>query len=128
LIVDTTNILMARFDFTSISTGVKDEIWFYEGGIWKLKGKDIIRINAERLLGNKAKMGVVREIEEKIKRLTFVDKEKFDNIPEGYICLSNGILNLLEKKLMPHSSLFYFKTKINLIYDPKATCEKILEF
>ena len=128
LIVDTTNILIGRFDFTSISTGVKEEIWFYEEGIWKLKGKDVIRVNAERLLGNKSKMSVVREIEEKIKRLTFVDKEKFDKIPEGYVCLSNGILNLLEKKLMPHSPLFYFKTKINLIYDPEATCEKILEF
>jgi len=41
VVCKTTETLMHKFKFVSISTGFKDEIWFYENGIWKLKGKEM---------------------------------------------------------------------------------------
>jgi len=128
VVCKTTETLMHKFKFVSISTGFKDEIWFYENGIWKLKGKEIIRINAEILLGSKAKINRIREIEEKIKRLTLIDREIFENIPEGFVCLNNGILNLITKDFVAHSPKFYFKTKIKLNYDKFADCPNCLNF
>jgi len=127
-IVETAEEIMDEYIFASISTGVKDEIWLYEKGIWKLKGKETIRIKAEEILNSHARISIIREIEEKIKRLTMIDKEDFENIPEGLVCLNNGVLNLLTKELMSHSATFYFKTKVNLTYEPNAQCPNCLNF
>lgn len=128
IICKVTNILMKKYKFITVSTGAKEEIWQYENGIWFLKGKETIRSQSELFLKEKATTHKVREIEEKIKRLTLIRKEDFENIPEGYICLTNGVLNLITKEFLPHDPKYYFKTKINLEYNKFADCPNCKEF
>jgi putative DNA primase/helicase len=128
IIISTTAKLLLKYKFANVSTGVKDELWQYEDGIWKLKGKETIRSQAEIIMGDNAKINKVKEVEEKVKRLSMVSKEEFDNIPDGFICLSNGVLDLLNNKLLNHSPEYYFKTKINLFYNPEAVCPNCLNF
>lgn len=44
------------------------------------------------------------------------------------INLKNGILNVKTKKLIPHSSEYFFKYKLDHVYDPTSDCPKFKEF
>lgn len=128
IIISTTAKILLKYKFACVTTGVKEELWLYENGIWKLKGKEVIRREAENIMDDKAKINKVKEVEEKIKRMCMIDKEEFENIPEGFICISNGVLDLLNNSLLNHSPKYYFKTKLDLVYDPNATCQECLNF
>lgn len=49
-------------------------------------------------------------------------------LPEGYVNLENGVLDIRTRELLKHSSKFYFFNIIPTPYDPNARCPKWLEF
>ena len=49
-------------------------------------------------------------------------------LPDGYINVENGILDLSTLVLQKHSPKFYFFNTIPIQYDPKATCDKWMNF
>ncbi len=127
-IPNVTNYLLNQFSFKTIF-GIKDEkIYIYENGIYILRGKEKIKTQVEELLQSKCTINIVNEIIEKIKRKTAISEEEFDEVPIKFICLRNGIFDINKKELIPHHPIYYFKTKININYDPNMKSEKIINF
>lgn len=111
--------------------GVKEEtIEVYQDGIWLIKGKGIIKAEIERLLGVHAKISVVQEILEKIKRRTVVEREDTEVISDYKRAVRNGVLDLEDVdniKLLPHSREYNFRTKWDIDYNPDAKYEKFMD-
>jgi putative DNA primase/helicase len=63
-----------------------------------------------------------------IQRLSSIQMEShqffklFEKDKKNNICFSNGVYNVTEDKLYPHSKNFYFRSKLNAAYDPTAKC------
>lgn len=123
-----TEFLTKKYSFKSILGSNGDEIFVYEDGIYKKKGKEIIRKELERLLKEKYSSYRVREITHQIATITSIEREELVRTDENLICLKNGILDLKTSKLMPHSKDIIFLTKIPVNYNPSAKCPKILKF
>jgi len=120
--------LIKNFNFKTIF-GSKNEItYLYENGIWNRKGREKIKTGAEKILGAWAKNNVVNEIFEKIKRQTSIDKEKFERDNINFIPIKNGLWDIKNKKLIQHSSEFYFKTIIPINYNQEAKCPLFIKF
>ena len=122
------NFLLERHKFKTIYGTKAETVYLYKDGIWDKTGKAKIKTEAEEILGEHSKNFVVGEIYEKIKRKTEIGWEKFNEIPEGLICLENGIMDLKKGKFMEHSEKYYFKTKIPIFYDAEANCPDCMKF
>jgi P4 family phage/plasmid primase-like protien len=122
------NYLMMKYDFKTVFGKKEESIYFYEKGIYNLRGKEIIKTETERLLQERCGTSIVNEVLEKIKRKTAINQENFDEIPINFICLQNGVLDLETKELLTFNPKHYFKHKIPIKYDKKRKPTKILEF
>ncbi|MFA6074130.1 MAG: phage/plasmid primase, P4 family [Candidatus Woesearchaeota archaeon] len=120
--------LFNKFSFKTIYGTKGETIYFYDSGIWNKRGKEIIQTETERILNENCNCDIIKEVYEKIKRLTSISQEDFDNIPEELICLNNGILNLNTRDFIEHSPVYYFKTKIPVEYDKLKDCPEIKKF
>lgn len=124
----TTEQILNSHEFKTIY-GVKSEtIFYYDNGIWRKGGREIIESEAEAILDNKATISLIKEVVEKIKRLTIISFEEFNKLPEGVVCLLNGLLDLKTGEFRPHSSDYYFKSYIPIKYNPEANCPECLKF
>ncbi|MBA7629188.1 hypothetical protein ES703_36686 [subsurface metagenome] len=120
--------LVKKYFFKSILGEKSDEIFVYEDGIYKSKGKEIIRVELEGLLKERYSSYRVREINHKIAAMMSIEREELDQTDEELICLNNGILNLRTMKLIPHNEDIIFLTKIPVDYKPEAECPLIEKF
>ncbi len=114
--------------FKTISSTKNQDILIYNDGSYEPKAVDVIRKSVEDILKENSTTHFVNEIVDKIKRLTIVNREEFDNIDNNLICVENGVIDLKEMKLLPHSPDYLFTYKIPVVYDPKAKCPQILKF
>lgn len=103
-----------------------EELWFYEEGYYQTIGEAVIKdiIQKQEPLKESLNSQFVSEIIESVKRKTYIKREEFE-APLHLLCLNNGVYDLKEKKLIEHSPKLYFKNKININYNPNATCPKI---
>ncbi len=124
----TVDYMRKNFVFKTIFGKSKDDVFVFDNGIYINKGNEIIKKETERLLREYCNNHIVVEVLEKIKRQTAISKDKFDEIPDGIICLKNGILNLKTKELMEYNPKYYFKNMIPLLYDEDADCPNIKRF
>jgi len=120
--------LLEKYHLKTIYETKSEKIYVYSQGVYNPKGREIIQTEIERILGIHTNNHNVKEIQEKIKRLTAISLEEFNKIPEYLICLENGILNLKTKEIKQHNPQYYFKKKISIIYDPKAECKEVMKF
>lgn len=122
--------LLKLYSFKTIYGKRGEDVWCYnnKNGIWTLDGRALIKTQAEKLLGKYGKIGPINEIFEKIKRLTEIKKEDFDNTPEELICVNNGVINVKTKELLPFDPEYNFKTKLDLTYNPQEDCPEIKKF
>lgn len=116
------------FDFKTIYGKKSEEIWFYEDGIWKPKGREFIETEIEKVLEGLANTRLVHEVLNSVKRKTAIDRKIFDDIPIELIPLKNGVLNLVTLDFFDYTPKYYFKTKIDVNYNPNAKCKKWLKF
>lgn len=123
-----TDFLLDSYEFKTIYSEKSELCYFYDNGIWNKKGKEIIKTRTERLLRKWARVNIVNEIYEKIKRKTEIDSDKFNKIPEGIVCLENGLFDLKNNKFFDYSSEYYFKSKLPIKYDKKKDCPGIKKF
>lgn len=120
-------LLMKLYHFKTIGDS-KKEIYYYEDGIYKKNGEDFIKSRVQNWSEGRIKNNQVNEIVGQIQRSTFEDREVLDNQDPRFICVKNGILDLMSKKLEPHSPKRIFTTKLNWKWNPNAKCERIIEF
>ena len=120
--------LITSFHFKTIFGSKSEDIFVYEKGIYSKNGRAVIQTQTEKILKSYSTNYNVREIQEKIKRLSAINKDDFENTPEELICLENGVLNLRSRKLENHNPKYYFRTKLPIEYNEKADCPKIKKF
>jgi P4 family phage/plasmid primase-like protien len=107
-------------------------IWVYHPaeGIYDRAGETHIRETLERNLGALKDVNETRQIIEKVKDRTWIDREAFDRAESNprLLCVENGVLNLVTRKLHDHSAEYMFKTRAPVEYDPEAGGEEIRSF
>lgn len=109
-------------------TGRQPHIYVYEDGYYKLNGEDYITNLIKKIFEGRAfKAHYKREVMDYIQTENIVDREEIEP-PKHLVNLNNGVLNLRNKKLVPHSPEYYFLYKIPLDYKPKAQCPKIMKY
>jgi putative DNA primase/helicase len=94
------------------------EILYYQNGVYVHGGEIIIEQEAERLFGYQLANKHLTEIKGHITRRTYHERKEFDQNLD-IINLQNGLYNLKENTLNPHSSDYLSVTQIPIIYDPK---------
>lgn len=117
--------LVGRYKIKTIGNRER-EVYIYQDGVYVL-GLNFIRKWLHSLLKEACKTHTKNEIIEKIKDLSATDREEFV-VDERYINLNNGVFDLVENKLLPHSHKFPFLHKIPVDYIPKADCPNIKRF
>lgn len=122
------NYLIHRFKFRTITGKKNKEIYVYDEGIFKERGKEIIERECESIMENFSKNSIVNEVISKIERSTIVDKSSMGCKNVNLICLKNGVLDLEKEQLCPHSPDFGFMSKYPLVYNPTKKCDKVFRF
>lgn len=120
--------ILNKYNFKTIFGSKSENIFVCQDNIYIKSGREIIQTQTEKILGEHCSNHYISEIVEKIKRLTAISKEAFDNIPEELICIEKGILNLKTQRFSKHDPKYYFKVKLPIEYDPAADCPKIKKF
>ena len=104
----------------------KRELYIYKDGIY-IQGENIIGAEIQRILEEFCSTHGKREIIEKIKDLTLIDRSEFGS-EDKLINLENGIYNLQKKELLNHDPDHSFLTKIPVSFNPQADCPRIKKF
>jgi len=94
----------------------------FDGKIYKFMNDEEIGQFSLRYF-NKATTKDIDEFTKKIRYFSQSKYEKFSSQQDGYINFINGVYDIHEKVLLPHSHDFKFQYMIPVKYDPKATCE-----
>ena len=102
-------------------------MFYYENGVYKEHGEDVVEKLSLQLLGERYKPYKADTFLRIIKARTFADPSIFE-APVKYINMKNGIYDMEEKKLMGHTPDIKFLSKIATPYDPQATCPRWKQF
>ncbi|WP_254838061.1 DNA primase family protein [Natronomonas marina] len=131
----TANIFDEVWDYLYPETDVRgwqNTLYVYdnEKGIYRPRGSNQIRLQAESLLGKYADNNFVNELESKLKRRNKVDSwDMRDARPEPHrIVVGNGVLDLRKGELDGYTADEYHRTRIDVDYDPDAECAEIDDF
>lgn len=119
------DLMISKYHFKSLIDS--KEILYYEDNGYKFNGEYIIRQICEYTL-HEASTGMVLEIEEKIRRRTFVNRDDFDNFKDGFLNFINCRLNPETKQQKEYSHKDLVLTKLPVKYDKNAKCPKIMKF
>lgn len=110
-----------------------EEVYFYEGGIYKPKGEILIKQICEEVLDIRANTHRINEVINHIRRSSYIDRNEIMDSNPHFLCVNNGILDLRKIKegkikLLPHTPEMVFLNKLNIGYNPDADCPKIMAF
>jgi putative DNA primase/helicase len=100
--------------------------WFrYDSGVWRPVHDYIVGLEIVRLLEGYESKGIrptdpmCNSVEKILKKKMFVQEEQVD-AADHLINMTNGVFDLGEQKLHPHSPNFYLTTQLPFEYDPNA--------
>jgi P4 family phage/plasmid primase-like protien len=90
-----------------------------EKGFWKPIHEDLIGQKMEEALGIQAKRARIADAMYLLKLQVFKDTDGLMQ-DQGLVNLSNGMLNIRTRELVPHDKKYYSRTQIPIRYDPSA--------
>jgi len=121
-------LIWSEYDYHFKTTKDNQQIYRYNGGYYTPDGEQIINNKVEEFLGEdcrehykKEVVGWIRDKEPAVKRSIF-------DVAPHLINLRNGIYNIKTKKLIQHSSKYFFINEIPVKYKKKSDCPKIKQF
>lgn len=121
-IEEVVNELMGLYNFITIFGCRSEEVYVFKEGIYVPKGREKIKTTAEDILGEHSTTRDINEIFEKIKRLTAMPREAFDNIPEHLIPLQNCIYDIKKNRTIEYSPKYLFTYKLPVDFIKSAKC------
>jgi hypothetical protein len=126
MIASLTDQVMTEYSLKTMRDN--EEMYSYDigRGLYLRLGDSIIKEYLE-ILYPKIKTHTVNEIIQKIRRRTYVDRDKFDSIVD-IINVQNGLLNIWTGELRDHSPDFLSITQLPIIHNPDSKCPAILKF
>lgn len=115
-------------DYHFISINDTDEVLYYDDGVYKPGGdRKICEMVVEAMDGHKITSNNANETVFLIKRRVGHDRRCID-AGENIINLSNGLYNLKDGEMSPHSPDYLSARQMNIVYDENATCQNIDKF
>lgn len=105
------------------------EILVYQNGYWKYRGEEMIEYECKRRIPDSTLLTKhrVSEIIAHIQWSTYCERDTFNRQPH-LINLENGIFNLRDNTLHPHSPEVLSTIRIPVEYDAAARCPAIEKF
>lgn len=114
-------------DYTFKTMQDTDKIFVYIDGVYIDDGKSVVESVSQARLGSNSSNRRVAEVVGHIRRATRCHRTEFDRNP-SIINLENGLFNIDEMELYPHTPDYLSLRKCPVVYDPDATCPTIMEF
>ena len=107
---------------------IKTEMWIYQEGVYVPEGKSYIKEVCRNILGEAFTTQLANQIIAKIEADTYINHDDFFNTNYIHeIPIENGILNVLNRSLEPHTPHKIFFNKLPIEYEPSAECPGIVE-
>ncbi len=103
------------------------EIYYYENGIYRLGGENLIIKGAQKKLGEYSRKSYRDEVKSYIQYETLISRDSVNNLAH-IINLKNGLYDLKEDKFKPHTPKLLSTVQIPVNYDPNAECPRIDKF
>lgn len=112
--------------FYTIMEDEKNEVWYYDEGVYVPCGKNFIQEKCRAILRQNFTNQLTNEVIAKIEADTFINKDSFfSNCIVDEIPLENGILQIKTKKLLRFDPKKIFFNKLPVEYNPEADCPYI---
>lgn len=114
-----------------------DRLMHYSEGVYVDGTDHLIKFVACQLLGERATEHYIRETVNLVRSGSPVGAEIFLDTPQSeetdrprspWVCLQNGIINVHTREFKEHTPGMAFTHKLNVRYDPAATCPEIDKF
>lgn len=105
-----------------------DEVFVYEDKVWKPHIEKYRESFAHEMLNPKPRTSEIKEFENWIRRTNVLSFEKFQEASKGFINLNNGVYDIENDRILPHSPSFYFTSKLPYDFDASATAPQIEKF
>jgi putative DNA primase/helicase len=103
------------------------DIYSYDEGVWSPKAESIIHAECQKRLAERTSTHYVEEVVNYIRRETYVDREAF-NADLNLINLENGVYNIEQGQMLPHSPSYMFTHRLPITYHAAAKCPTIEKF
>jgi putative DNA primase/helicase len=114
--------LVGKYHVKTVGEKIR-EVFIYKAGVY-ISGLNTLRSEIQAILQEQASTHYKNNIIEMVKDFTVTNREDF-HVNENLINLNNGIFNIKNAELIPHSPEYLFFTKIPVNYDPGAKCPTI---
>lgn len=123
-------LFINEYSFNFMTTDDTQEILYYyeEDGCFYFGGENIILQLAEEFMEDLTTTHRKNEVVTYIRDYNYVNRVKKFNPNPRYINLNNGVYDIENREMLPHSPKYKFLTKIPVDYDPNATCPIFLDF
>jgi putative DNA primase/helicase len=103
------------------------QLFAYQDGVYRANGLFVIRQLCQKLLGNEYRINRVHEVVHYIETDKWIEPQKVD-IDDGRISVLNGLLDLNDGSISPHSSNRLSTIQLPVAYDANAKCPRIEAF
>lgn len=99
-----------------------EELFVYQDGYYQPEGEILVKQECKERLQDLYRIHYANEVIAYIKASTYTRRKEE---PPNLLPLANGILDLTSKELQPYSPEYMFFNKLDIKYDPDATCPNI---
>lgn len=105
-----------------------EQYYRYQGGVYRTMSElEAQKMILEKMLTRDAKMSQIADAERQWRLL--VQKDIRELNPNHYIInCGNGLYNVLEDRLTPHTADYVSTIQLNAFYNPEAKCPRFLSF
>ncbi len=107
------------------------ECWIYIEGIFKPEGKTYIKEHVRIEIEDYYSIEIINRVIAKIEADTYIEQEEFFNKQNKHpnlIPVINGVLNINDRTLNPHSPDYCFFNKLPVTYDSSIQPTNIIKF
>jgi len=116
-------LIYNEFGYYFFTLEDNEEIYCYNGSFYEPNGEHNIRTMVEEILGETTTEHHKNEVTGYIRDKRYIKRETL-NPPIHLLNLHNGILDLNDYTLQPHSPEYFFVNELPLNYDPNASYER----
>ena len=119
--------LVDKYKIITVGEKVR-ELYAYRDGKYIRGEEAVVLPEIQRILGEHTNKNAKGETMHKIMDQTFSDRSIFDTAPRNFIPVKNGVFDVENKKLLPHSHEYHFLFQFPVEYNPEADCPNIKDF
>jgi len=123
------DFLIQKFILKTIFGNKMTETFVYSNGIYSKVGDGFIKVESEKIIGNKCSNYLVSEIVGKVQRKTSIQRnEFFENTPEHLSPHLNGVVNLRTGELLRYKPEYNFRYKLPIAFIKGQDCTTFKKF